>query len=355
MAGNAQSAVDEATRQVQKPQGIIFMTDYNLLPQVAEILQQKYPDAEVIGTSGTSYCNKDCSDKMTVITAIESEAKISAGRISRLDSCPVEDLVVLERSLKDVGPGKEDTVVIEFCTNEEERLVTTMRMALEKNDIGLCGGTVFGAPNGKPSYVAINGELFENSCVYMVIKNTAGKARVYAENIYGKYNEVPHIATRVNRAKKALVELDHRPAADVYAETLGISRNEVVGNVLKNPMGRSVGDQLFVASAHTLEPNGTLLNYKKLNENDTIYVLQLLDYDDINRQTREAIQSSSRKIDLMFSFNCIYRYMLFTQENYFGTLLQNMATLGPHVGYVAGGEQYSNQHVNQTMVCAVFE
>ncbi len=355
MAGNAQSAVDEASRQVQNPQGIIFFTDYNLISEVSKILKGKYPDAEIIGTSGNAYCNTNLSDKITIITAIESDAKVSAGTISHLSMAPVQDLGNLERSVKTVSPGKEDSVTIEFCTNEEERLVTTMNMVLEKYGIGLCGGTVFGVPDGKPSLVSYNGEVFQDCCAYIVIKNTGGKARVYAENIYGKVRDIPHIATKVNRAKKALVELDHRPAADVYAEEMHLSRNEIVGNVLKNPLGRCVGDKIFISSMHTLESNGTLLNYKKINENDTIYILELLDYDDINRQTRNTIQGESKRIDLVFSFNCIYRYMLFTQENYFGTLLQNMSTLGPSVGCVAGGEQYNNQHVNQTMVCAVFE
>ncbi len=355
MAGNAQAAVEEASRQVQNPQGIIFFTDYNLIPQVAELLKKKYPDAEIIGTSGNAYFNTNISEKITIITSFEAEAKVAGGIIGKLDKCPVEDIGVLERSVKAVGPGKEDTVTIEFCTSEEERLVTTMRMVLEKYGIGLCGGTVFGTPNGKPSLVVYNGKVYENSCAYMVIKNTAGRARVYAENIYAKDKENPHIVTRVDRARKALIELDHRPAADVYADEMNLSRSEIVGNVLKNPLGRCVGDQIFISSMHTLEPNGTLLNYKKLNENDTIYILKLLDYDEVNRETRSMIQSESKRIDLIISFNCIYRYMLFTQENYFGTLLQNMSTLGPYVGFVAGGEQFNNQHVNQTMVCAVFE
>ena len=40
---------------------------------------------------------------------------------------------------------------------------------------------------------------------------------------------------------------------------------------------------------------------------------------------------------------------------YFSTYAKDMASLGPHLGIVGGGEQYNNQHVNQTMVCVVFE
>ena len=47
--------------------------------------------------------------------------------------------------------------------------------------------------------------------------------------------------------------------------------------------------------------------------------------------------------------------MLYEKEGYFSTYAKDMAVLGPHLGIVGGGEQYNNQHVNQTMVCVVFE
>ena len=47
--------------------------------------------------------------------------------------------------------------------------------------------------------------------------------------------------------------------------------------------------------------------------------------------------------------------LLYEKEGYFSTYAKDMASLGPHLGIVGGGEQYNNQHVNQTMVCVVFE
>ena len=58
---------------------------------------------------------------------------------------------------------------------------------------------------------------------------------------------------------------------------------------------------------------------------------------------------------LVLSVDCIYRYLLYEKEGYFNTYAKDMASLGKHMGVVGGGEQYNNQHVNQTMVCAVFE
>ena len=60
-------------------------------------------------------------------------------------------------------------------------------------------------------------------------------------------------------------------------------------------------------------------------------------------------------ISLVVSIDCIYRYLLYDGEGYFATYAKDMASLGNHMGVVGGGEQCNNQHVNQTMVCAVFE
>ena len=58
---------------------------------------------------------------------------------------------------------------------------------------------------------------------------------------------------------------------------------------------------------------------------------------------------------IVLLFAALFIYGLFTNENYLGTFLKDMRTIAPHVGVVGGGEQYRKQHVNQTMVCAVFE
>ena len=190
----------------------------------------------------------------------------------------------------------------------------------------------------------------------MVIKNQTGKAYVIKENIYGPAGGPAHIATKVNTKKKELLELDCRSAADVYSAETGVSQNDIVGNVLQAPLGRVLDDEIYISSMNGVTPQGSITNYKQINENDTIYVLKLLDYRQINQKTKQEIQNMVRqKPSLIFSVNCIYRYVLFQQERYLDEFLKLMSSAAPFVGYIGGGEQYNRQHVNQTMVCAVFE
>ena len=81
------------------------------------------------------------------------------------------------------------------------------------------------------------------------------------------------------------------------------------------------------------------------------YFLSLGDYKATEQQTRQQIQQDASHISLVLSIDCIYRYLLYEKEGYFSTYAKDMASLGPHLGIVGGGEQYNNQHVNKTMVC----
>lgn len=353
--GGTLQAVGQALQGIGNPTAILFMTGYDQLEETARVIREKFPDIPSIGILGTKIVNGQVSDKSIAVMGLYEDAVVRCGLIEEISDCPILAIPDLQKAIQEVQPGKTDTVLIEYCTNDEEKLVTTFQSCLERSKIQLAGGTVFGAPDGKSTMVAYNGLVYTNACVYALIKNTTGAVKVFKENIYKRKTDKHHFATKVDTTRKALIELDGRPAADVYCEEVGVEKNKIVDNVLKNPMGRVVGKEVYISSMHTLEPNGALLNYKRINQNDCIYFLELGDYKAIEEETQKNIISEMRHISLVISIDCIYRYLLYEGEGYFSEYAKEMAKLGNHIGVVGGGEQFNNQHVNQTMVCAVFE
>lgn len=353
--GETASAVDSAVNGLVSPSMILFITPYEAVEETASMIYERFPDVPSIGTVGTKVANGVVEEQEIVVLGLYEDAKVSCGVICNLSSCPVVSVKELEGKILEVSPGQDNTVCIEFCTGYEERLVTTFHACLETKGIQLAGGTVFGVPEGKEAVVAYNGRLYEDSCVYAIIKNTVGKVKVFKENIYKKSSQISHVATKVDVNSKTLLELDGKPAAAVYSQELNVSKEKIIDNVLKNPMGRVVGEQVFISSMKSLKNNGALENFKRINKNDCIYFLELGDYREIEAETRNMICEEMKGISLVLSVDCIYRYLLYEQENYFTTYAKDMASLGTHIGVVTGGEQFNNQHVNQTMVCAVFE
>lgn len=353
--GTAKAAVEEALKGLSSPSMILFITPYEAFAETAETIHERFPEVPSIGAVGTKFANGVVSNKNIVVLGLFGDAKVSCGVIEGLSRCPIADVKMIEQQIKSVSPGNGDTVCLEYCTGQEERLVTTLHSCLEKREIPLAGGTVFDIPEGKAAVVAYNGRLYEDASVYAIIKNTTGKIRVYQENIYRKKNDVSHFATKVDVSRRALCELDGRPAADVYSEELGVPKNQIVANVLKNPMGRVVGNRVYISAMSGITDKGELTNYKRINKNDCIYFLELGDYRKIEEETRSAIRSEMSRISLVISIDCAHRHMLYSSDGYLNTYAKDMASLGTHIGTVGGGEQFNNQHVNQTMVCAVFE
>ncbi|SFG51188.1 FIST N-terminal domain-containing protein [Oribacterium sp. WCC10] len=353
---DVKAAVEEATRGISDPIGLIIMTDHARLADISTLLKRKYPKAQSIGVSGINYYGTQSSDRNLIIAAITGEAVLHAGVIRNLSTCPAADLINLKESMRIVNGSSENTVLIEYCTNDEERLTTTLQMAVGESGIHVVGGTEFGYPADATPAVTVNGILYPDACAYMLIKNTNGGVHVYSEVIYGPMEgHAAHNVTRANLKDKEVMELDHQPIANVYSREMNIPVEKVIDSTLEHPFGRMVGDQVFIASQKELKSGGSLTFFKRLNVNDAVRILQLKDFASINKETCAEILSETSSPSLMISVNCIYRYLLFTGNGYYPTLLQNMAAIGPHIGNIGGGEQVDNQHVNQTMVVAVFE
>ena len=353
---DVKEAVAEAAAKAASPNLLVLLCSYEHLKEASQILSNQFPNVPLIGTSTISYFDSQSSDTRMILISFGADADVQVGVLRKLSTVPLMDIAALEEKVSKISAGDTNTICLEFCTNDEERLVTSMNVALEKAKIPVLGGTVFGYPAGATGYAMLNGVLYPDACTYALIKNKSGKIRTYSELIYGPMdNAKTHIANKVNLANKELISLDGRPAADVYCEDAGVSKNELVDNVLVAPLGRVIGDEIFISSPYEIGNNGSLINYKKINENDSIQVLELKDYDAIGKETRRTIKDENKKISFIFSVNCIYRHLLFQQKNYLTDYLQQMKDVGNHVGIVGGGEQYKKQHVNQTMVCAVFE
>lgn len=351
-----EAAVAEVCAKAGDPKFLVLLSSFDQFEKAASLISGKYPNTPIIGSGTISYYGNNSSDKRMILISFGSDADVQVGVVRRLSQVPMLDIPELEEKVAKISAGDNDTICLEFCTNNEETLVTTLNVALEKARIPIVGGTVFGNPAGTTPKVLVNGQLYEDACAYALLKNKSGKIRTYSELIYGPM-ECPkvHIATKVNLANKELTTLDGRPAADVYCQDADVSRNQLVDNVLTNPLGRIVGDEIFISSPYIVNNDGSLINYKRINENDSIQVLELKDYEAIGAETRQTIKNENNRISFIFSINCIYRHLLYTNKGYLETFIGAMGDVGPHVGIVGGGEQYKKQHVNQTMVCAVFE
>lgn len=347
------NAVKEATSDFGNPLLIIVCAEVSIFSDTIKIVSEKYPKATVIGTTGYYLSYGGANEEGMVLIAIEGWISISADTIENVSKYPVLSIEKVRNSVKKINAGEENTVCLEFCTGNEEVLVSTLNSILKKNNIKLIGGTSQGVNENLEKLVALNGNIYNDAAVYVFIKNLNGKIKTYSENIYKDNNE-RMLITKVDELDRRIIEIDGKSAEDVYCEKLNISHDDIEKYSMRNPLSRVIGDDTFITAINYNEKGG-LQCFKRINKNDTVTIMELDDYEKIVDDTCNKIKEDFNKISFVLSFNCIVRYMLFKDLDYIDTYSRKMQSLGNHLGIITEGEQYINQHINQTMVCVVFE
>ena len=337
----------DAVKGLVNPQLIILMSNSKQFKAHVEELQKLYPKVPSIGCIGMSY------DTMVVeegvgVTAFSEGVDVAVNLLEEVSLMPVKYIKRLEDDVAQIKASSDNTVCIDLCAGNDACVLTTMYSVLRKRNISLVGGT------GDGGQVSVNGKIYEDAVAYALVKNRAGKVKVYKENMYRPLAGYRLIASKTDKSKYYIGELNGRPAKQVYQEILHINEEDITTQTFKNPFGKMNGKDVCIISIKEVQGSG-LACFRQVNDSDVLTLLELKDYKQIVAETIEAIRRDFPRISAVFSINCLFRYLLFSQNNNMSEYLREMSVLGCHSGLIGYGEHYNNQFVNQSMTCVVFE
>jgi len=349
-------SLETAMEAVKSPQMLLFYSRPGTLDRAAAFFSERFPEIPTMGICSTSVVHDGTVDEPDILLiSFEDEYEIACGLIRDLSECPVQHIYQFQKDVEFVGAGDEDTVCLEYCTGNEEMLVTTLNAVLDKFQIPLIGSTAFeGIEHLGKAQVAFGGNVYRDACIYAVIRCKHGKVRTYYENIYMRTELTVHQVTKVDVDKRSIIEIDGRPAADVYCDIVQVPRDQIVEMNQRYPFGRVLGTRIFVADVAQVMPDGTLYCNKRLNPNDAICFMDYGRYQEIAKETIEKVQTENKNIYFTLTGDCIHRYWLYQSDKFLDKHAANLKQLGAHAGNICGGEQYHHQHINQSMVMIVF-
>lgn len=339
--------LSEAVRGISDPKLLFLLSNAGQFEQHVKELEERFPGVPSIGCIGGSYDTSQVIQEGVAVLAYTGSLTVATNVLEQASVMPVKYIRRLEDDIRRVGAEESNTVYIDFCTGNDASVLTTVYSVLGKKRIPLVGGT------GDAGKVCCNGRVYEDADVYALIRNNDGKVRVYKENIYTPMEGYRFIASKTDRSKYYLGELNGRPAKKLYQDILNIRESDISQQTFCNPVGKMNGQDICIISIKDIVGDG-LSCYRQINDSDVLTLLQVQDYAQIVNDTVRQIKSDFSHISAVFSINCVFRYLFFTQEKYFGTYLQSMAALGDHAGLIGFGEHYNQQFVNQTMTCVVF-
>lgn len=346
--GKSQSGnLKEAVQGLHDPKLLILMSNADQFAAHVAELDALFPGVPSIGCIGICY-DTQIVEKGVGIIAFTENVTVVANVLEEASLMPVKYIERLEKDARQIGANSRDTVCIDLCTGNDACVLTTIYSILGKQNIPLVGGT------GDAGKVSLNGKIYEDADVYALVKNNGGKVKVYKENLYRPLSGYRFIASKTDRSKYLLGELNGRSAKQVYQDALHITEKDIVNQTFKNPLGKMDGQDICIISIKEVTGNG-LSCYRQVNDSDVLSLLQLQDPDEIVAETVSAIRQDFSHISGVFSINCFFRYLLFSQEHRLDSYLKTMGSLNNHAGLFGFGEHHNHQFVNQTMVCVVFE
>ena len=341
--------LSESVRGLNDPQFIILSSgDKTKFAAQVEQLEKLFPGVPSIGCVGQSYGGAKVIEKGITVTAFKGNITAVTGVMTNVSTMPVKCIAQFEKNLSKIGGDPDHTVCIDYCSGNDESLLATFESVLRKKKISITGGTAW------EGLVCCNGKVYPDACTYAFVRNNGGRIKVYKENLYLP-TEKRHICTKAIPSQYIVCEFDGKPAEDVYAHELNIAPSDIINQTFTNPLGRCIGDNIFITSLKERMNNKTFSCYRKINPKDSICILKLGDYEEIINQTIQEIEHDFPHRSGVLSVNCILRYQFFEQRHFTEKYFNTMTKLGPHSGLIGLGEHYNGQHTNQTMSCVVFE
>lgn len=337
----------EALNGLQNPKLILLMSNADQFEAHVQELEALYPGVPSIGCIGMSYDTSVVEKGVGVVAYSDGVAAV-ANVLEQVSVMPVKYIQRLESDMAKLGGSGQDTVCIDFCSGNDACVLTTIYSTLKRRSIQLVGGT------GDAGKVSANGRIYPDAVAYALVKNQSGRVKAYKENIYRKMEDYRFIASKTDKAKYYIGELNGKSAKQVYQEILHVSEEEILTQTFKNPFGKVNGDDTCIISIKEVVGSG-LACYRQVNDSDVLCMLELADYKEVVRNTIRQMKNDFSRISAVFSVNCLFRYLLFNDNSYMREYLNEMSALGSHAGLVGYGEHYNNRFVNQSMTCVVFE
>ena len=278
-SGNLAQAISEITA----PKLLLLMSNNEQFEQHVEELERHFPGVPSIGCIGGSYGGQTVvADNGVAVIAMEGNLSVVTNVLEQASTMPVKYIGRLEEDINKVAASENNTICIDFCSGNDACVLTTIYSVLGKKHISLVGGT------GDGGKVSVNGKIYADADAYALIRNNDGKIKVYKENIYKQVPACRFIASKTDRSKYLIGELNGRPARKVYQDILNIGDKEMATQTFKNPLGKMNGQDICIISIK--EVVGDKLEcYRQVNDSDVLTLLELQDISHVVENTINQI------------------------------------------------------------------
>lgn len=365
---NSEAAVEELCKKLKRDassyQAVIFVAaisyDFAIL---SSRLKEKFPHAEVIGTSTAGEISPQGfqNDSIVLTTMYDSSTRVKGVFIDHGSTYPIAYKNDIESALRTCGistgdrNSHRDAFAITFISavyNAEETILSNFYAIINNDQFKLAGGTAGFTGNTPKSFVCYNGKVTQDGAVMLFVK-TRCKFDIRQEVIFNPTGKKVFV-TKSDPIKREISMLDGKPAASVYAQTLGVSEATAAKQTFENPFGRYVNGSLHIAALAGLSADRKITLFARIPPNSTLELMHIGDPQKKADETCAGILKEIPRPKFTLLMTCITRTIAFGNMRIADNIIRKYnSTFPTFCGFSCYGEQNGHAHCNQTLVSLV--
>lgn len=311
---------------------------------------------QVIGCTGSGVLGPGGFDQEVILGVALATPDMVANTVS---IGPLSDLeAALRVALPQISAARQrlghlpafGLLLVDGFSRREEQL--TQALAAPLAGLPLIGGS---AGNNFASTAAgvLLGDAFEPDYATLTLVGTSAPFRRFRLQ-HHEATDVRVVVTAASPEERVVHTLDARPAAEVYADLLGLTVADLSPAVFsRHPLVRRTGRGHWLRSIAGCTPDGSMRFSCAISRGE---VLRLGRSGSIAGTIEHALDEVERSLGVLggaLVFDCVLRRLEIEQDGIdveIGALLSRYGV----AGLSTYGEQYDGVHVNQTMVGIAF-
>jgi hypothetical protein len=237
-------------------------------------------------------------------------------------------------------------VLVDGMCGREERLMDAIG---DRTNVLFIGGSAGDDLKFQSTHVYANGKSYSDAAVLALLKPAAPFELVKTQSV--RELGVELIVTKAKEAQREIIEFNNKPAAQAYAEALGVSVNELAACFPSHPLGLVIDGEPYIRSPKHISGDSVFFHCSSV-EGMPLSLLKLTNLIDDTKETLARTIAKLGGVSGVIVFNCAHRaleleYKHLTEK--YGAVFAEV----PTIGFNSYGEQFIG-HMNQTATMIVF-
>ena len=343
---------------IANPELVVYFASANYPPdEISKAMGDAFPEVHTVGCSSAGEMTNEGMTSDSIAAMIFGKGSFKSLHVEVLQNISTDKTTVKKAfssfekstgvSMSQLNPEQfVGLVMIDGMSSCEEEINDHIG---NLTNVSFVGGSAADMFAFEKTFVYVNGKAYSNAAVLTLMEPAKGFGILKSQSLDVLDKETT--VTKVSASGRQVIEFDNRPAADVYAEMIGVKINDLPDAIFAHPMGLVFDkENFFVRSPIKINED------KSVNFNCSIKEgmnLSLLEARDIVVQTQKDIENIKKPYSAVIDFNCGFRVielrMKKQEQDYVNIFKELTAT-----GIASFGESYIG-HINQTSAMLLLE